>query len=186
MPKKMRLWTIHKNGAFSLTDGSVDHSRSEYYMSIPAVREAYPQLWRHLGLADGQIIWCYTRREDIPDTDTAKRIWEIEVGTSSVLAYIDDVVWNRILRIRVPLTPRYRKPIREEAARRFPDHSQARREYEKKLEQRFWDRRPPEGKLWRELFLDKPADGSSALIRHPLQEEWIVQEGPQGQALKRT
>jgi len=170
----MRLWTIHNNQGFSLTEGKVDHSKSEYYASIPAVREAYPKLWRHLGVDDGQIIWCYTRTEDIPVTSIPRHMWELEAPESSILTYIDDVTWNRLLGIRVRLTPRYTEAIREDAAKKFPHDPQARRQHEIESEKRWWDHKPPESTLWRELFLDKPVDGSPALLRHPIQKEWIV------------
>jgi hypothetical protein len=171
----MRLWTIHNNPAFSLTDGRVDHTKSEYYMSIQAVREAYPKLWRCLGVPDGQIIWCYTQKENIARTGTPKQMWELEVPEPSVLTYIDDVIWNRILKIRVPLTRRYTKAIQEKANKKFPDNPQSRRHYEKELENKFWDDKLPESALWNQLRLDKPIDGSSALIKHPVRKEWIIE-----------
>jgi hypothetical protein len=175
MPKKIRLWTIHNNGAFSLTDGRVDHGKSEYYMGIPAVHEAYPKLWRCLGVTDGQIIWCYVQEGDIPVTGTPKRMWELEVPESSVLTYTDDVIWNRILRIKVPLTRRYTKTIREKANKKFPDNPQSRRHYEKELEKKFWEDELSESALWNQLCLDRPVDGSSALIKHPVRKEWIIE-----------
>ncbi|MEN6576030.1 MAG: hypothetical protein ABFD90_06790 [Phycisphaerales bacterium] len=102
-------------------------------------------------------------------------MWELEVPESSVLTYVDDVVWNRILRIRVPLTARYTKAIREKANEKFPGNPQARRRYEKELETEFWDDDPPEDALWSQLRLDEPVDGSSALIKHPIRKEWIIE-----------
>jgi hypothetical protein len=170
----MRLWTAHRNRMFSLTSGRVDHAQSEYYRDVPRVSIMYARLWQKLGIRDGQIIWCYTRAEDILITSIPKYTWELEVPDSSILAYIDDVVWNCLLGIKIRLTSAYASPIREEAAKKYPDDPRLRRQFETESEHLFWDHMPPESTLWERLFLEKPVDGSSALIEHPVPDEWVV------------
>jgi len=138
------------------------------------VREAYLKLWRRLGVNDGQIIWCYTRREDIRVTSIPRYMWELEVSDSSILTYVDGVIWNCLLGIRVPLSARYTEAIRKEAAKKFPHDPHARRQFEIESEKRWWEHRRPESTLWKELFVDEPIEASSALLRHPIQKDWIV------------
>jgi hypothetical protein len=172
----MNLWTIHEANGFFLTKGRVDHSKSIYYNDTPGVKEAYHTLWPRIGVPDGQIVWCYTRKEDMSKTGTPKTLWILDVPESSIITYIDDIMWNCILGIRVRLTPRYMRDIKAEASASFPDDSKKRHMHENKLTEQFWRQERSGEELWTKVFLDEMVDGSPALIKHPVEEDWIIDE----------
>ncbi len=171
----MKLWTIHDTYDFKLSEGHVDHSKSDYYNNTPGVKEAYHQLWPLIRMPDGQIIWCYTRKKDIPQTGTPKIMYSLKVPEYSVIKYIDDIMWNCILGIRVCLTPSYKRNIRVKANAKFPNDPRKRRIFEKELEKEFWENKPPAEELWDNLLLDKAVDGSPALLKHPIPDDWIIE-----------
>jgi hypothetical protein len=170
----MKLWTIHDTYDFKLSKGHVDHSKSDYYNNTPGVKEAYYKLWPLIQVPDGQIIWCYTRKEDIRKTGTPKIKYTLKVPEDSVITYIDDIMWNYILGIRVNLTQSYKRKIRAEAGNKFPNNPCKRKTFEKELENKFWENKPPARELWEKLRLDKAVDGSPALIKHPIPYDWII------------
>ncbi len=170
----MRLWTIHKRNGFSLSEGSVDHSKSDYYRKTRGIKEAYQQLWPHIGVPNGQVIWCYTQEGDIPRTNTLKTKWSLQVPENGVIKYVDDIMWNCILGIRVHMTPCYRRVLRAIAGIQFPYNGHKRRAFEKELEKEFWQKKHAPAELWDKLLLDEAIPGSSALIRHPIPREWII------------
>lgn len=171
----MELWTIHDTYDFKLSEGHVDHSKSDYYNNTLGVKKAYPQLWSLIGIPDGQIIWCYTRKEDICITGIPIIRYTLEVPEDSVITYIDDIMWNCILGIQVRLTPSYRRPIRAEAGNKFPNDPYKRKDFEEELENKFWENKPPAEELWDNLLLDKAVDGSPALLKHPIPDDWIIE-----------
>ena len=170
----MKLWTIHDTYDFKLSEGHVDHSKSHYYNNTHGVKEAYRELWSLIKFPDGQIIWCYIRKGEIPITGTPKIMWTLEVPENSVIVYIDDIMWNRILGIRCRLTLSYRRNIRAEAEKKFPNDPCKQRILEKELEKEFWESKLPTEELWKKLLLDKAVDGSPALIKHPIPDKWII------------
>lgn len=169
----MKLWTIHNTEDFSLCSGHVDHSKSDYYNNKRGVKEAYQKLWPLIKVPDGQIIWCYTCKEDTK-TPTPKIQWSLEVPRGSIITYIDDIMWNCILGIKVKLTPRYMRNIRAAACSRFPYDGQKRRSYEEELENDFWNNVPSQQELWSKLLIDEAIDGSPVILKHPIREEWIT------------
>ncbi len=170
----MKLWTIHDTYDFKLSEGHVDHSKSDYYNNTPGVKKAYPQLWSLIRMLDGQIIWCYTRKEDICITSKPMIMYTLKVPEDSVITYIDDIMWNCILGNQVRLTPSYRRPIRAKVEKKFPNDSCNQIILEKELENKFWENKPPAKELWKKLLLDKAVDGFSALIKHPIPDDWII------------
>ena len=170
----MKLWTIHDTYDFKLSEGHVDHSKSDYYNNTPGVKEAYHQLWPLIRMPDGQIIWCYTRKKDICKTGTPKIMWTLEVPEDSVITYIDDIMWNCILGIRVCLTLSYRRPIRAKVEKEFPNDPCNQKILEKEFVKKFWENKPPAEELWEKLLLDKAVDGFPALIKHPIPDDWII------------
>lgn len=170
----MKLWTIHDTYDFKLSEGHVDHSKSDYYNNTLGVKEAYHKLWTLIKVPDGQIIWCYTRKEDIIKTGSPTIMWSLEVPEYSVITYIDDIMWNRILGIQCCLTPSYKCNIRAEAENKFPNDPCKQRILEKELEKEFWENKPPAEELWGKLLLDNAVDSLSALIKHPIPDDWII------------
>lgn len=172
----IKLWHIHKTNGFKLSEGHVDHSKSEYCNDDKlGIKEAYHKLWDIIKVPDGQILWCSTLN-NIPKTSIPRFVSTLEVPECYLIKYIDDIKWNQILGNPVPLTLRYSRPIKAKANDKFPNDPQKRRTFENELEDEFWENKPPEEELWKNLFLDKPdEDGSSALIKHPIPEEWIIE-----------
>ncbi|MCH7702889.1 MAG: hypothetical protein IID37_14490, partial [Planctomycetes bacterium] len=168
-----KLWTWHKPD-FSLLDGHVDHTRSEYVRTVDGVGGACRQLAARIGT--GQLIWCYT----VPDQRIVRPChteveWVLDVPPKSILQLVDDIVWNRILGIRCTLPPKIRHAWRDEALRRFPYDAGARAGFETEQEESFWTQ-PPSGESWWDvLFVREEArEGVSALVPHPVEAEWIV------------
>lgn len=173
----MKLWHPSDRNDFKLSEGHVDHSKSEYCNDDKlGIKEAYPKLWELIKVPDGQIIWCYTRKENIPKTSTPRFTSTLEVPEDSWIRYIDDIKWNQILGIpKVHLTLRYSRPIKDKANDKFPNDPQKWRDFENELEDEFWENKPPAEELWKNLFLEKPdEDGSSALLKHPILAKWII------------
>lgn len=181
----MKLWAIHNKNDdtndFKLSEGRVDHSKSDYYNDkhgvTPGVKEAYHRLWSLIKVPDGQIIWCCTREKDFVKTSTPKIKWTLDVPECSIITYIDYIVWNRILDIRVPLPTSYKRDIKAKAGAN-PNDGPKRYALEKKLEKEFWENKPPVEELWEKLLIDKAGDCSNALIKHPIPTNWIIKSEP--------
>ena len=178
----MKLWTIHDTNDdtndFKLSKGRVDHSKSDYYKNKRGGKEAYHRLWPLIKVPDGQIIWCYTREKDFVKTTTPRIKWTLDVPEYSVITYIDAIMWNHILDIRVSLNSSYKRDIKAKANDEFPNDGNKRYALEKKLEKEFWENKPPVEELWEKLLLDKAVDGSQALIKHPIPADWIIENEP--------
>ena len=179
---KLKLWTIHDTNDdtndFKLSEGRVDHSKSYYYNKTRDIKKAYHQLWPLIKVPDGQIIWCYTREKDCAKTSTPKIRWALKVPECSIITYIDEIMWNCILDIRVSLNSSYKRDIKAKANDEFPNDGNKRYALEKKLEKEFWENKPPVEELWEKLLLDKAVDGSQALIKHPIPDDWIIEKKP--------
>ena len=168
----MRLWSLHKPD-FSLTCGRVDHTKSEYYQNTPGVPEAYEELWKLIGIPEGQIVWCFTCRDEIKP-EVPKVLWELEVPEKEIVRFVDDIVWNRILGIRCALPTRLRQCFHREAIETFPDNPSKRNDYREKKVDAFWRKDAPTGNWWDLLFVQKSCEGASAIVRHPLRHGWVV------------
>jgi hypothetical protein len=169
---QIQLWTIHRP-EFSIIEGCIDHSKSEYYQSTPGVRSAYAELWQRLKLRDGQVLWCYTQDVGIPVTSTEKIKWELCVPGSEVITFIDDIVWNRILGIKCRVRSDLFWQWRKESQSKYPYDPEAARAYEKDCFNNFWNEEPKSGSWWDELFVGDPGEYVSALIKHPVPTQWV-------------
>ncbi len=161
----MQLWSWQEPG-FSLFEGSVDHEQSEYVRSVAGIREAYRGLAQRLGT--NQLIWCYTVRDEYIRFGTRVE-WVLDVPTTHVLAFMDGIVWNRILGIKSSVPQELRWQWTQEAIRLFmPDVAAAER-HEQECYKRFWDQAPPPGGWWTKLFVE-PQVGETiwALLAHPI------------------
>ena len=170
----MRLWTWQKPG-FPLCSGRVDHERSEYVQTVPGVREAYQRLSNHLGT--DQFVWCYTKPDQRIVLPVHTEVeWILEIPSDNILAFIDDIVWNRILGIECGL-PRYLELQWKRASMEcFPDDSEARTKYVKSQRKQFWGQTPPLGDWLTELFVkEQSCEFVSAIVPHPVREAWVVQ-----------
>ena len=144
----MKFWSLH-DPAFSLIDGTVDHSLSEFYTSVKGVKDAYHKLWTRIGRPDGQIVWCYTVNDHIPRTGIAKVLWCLDIPDDRILCFVDDIAWNKIIGQNQVALPRH---LRHE-----------------------WDRQPKTGNWWDELVVSDNVPGllTTALIQHPVPETYV-------------
>ena len=170
---KIELWTIHPEG-FSITEGCVDHAKSRYYQETPCVKEAYHELWDRLSIESGQVVWCYTRENDILITGVKIIKWKLCVPVSEVLRFIDGIVWNRILGIKCFVRSDMKYKWRKEAISKYRNNSVDSKAYEKQCCENFWKREPESGSWWNELFVDDQGEAVSALVKHPVPTQWVL------------
>ena len=167
---------VHPPG-FSLTEGCVDHSKSEYYRNTDGVKEAYHELWRRLQIPDGQVVWCYTNDGGIEKTSVKKVKWELYDPDLKIIRFIDDLVWNRILGIKCGVRNGMGGGIgrqwHEDALKKFLNDPEASEAYERTCFENFWSQESKSGNWWNELFTENAGIGVSALIRHPVPCKWI-------------
>ena len=169
----MKLWSLHTPG-FSLTRGRVDHARSEYWRECRTVRKAYPKLWELIGVPDGQVIWYFTAQTGILRTGVKKILWELNVPDSEIIAFVDSIVWNRVLERQCALPRDLRARWLGEANDEFPGDSAKRDAYLREQEEQFWLRKPPSGDWWDSLLTERRShEAVSAITRHPACEGWI-------------
>ena len=166
------LWTIHSPD-FDLTAGKVDHSKSKYYLSVSGVKEAYHELWRRLNTPEGQIIWCYTERDDIVRTGEEKIRYEMKIPHENVICFLDSLVWNRILGIKCGVGNKMRRQWKEEGIEKCPNdyHSYIEKRYEE-----FWNQKPKTGSWWDELFVQNIGECIDAIIHHPVHENFVKEQ----------
>jgi hypothetical protein len=150
----MKLWTW-QSPDFSLTEGHVIPERSDYFQTVLGIPKAYRRLWKRFGT--DQIIWCYTNADAHYKSPIVETEWSLDVPDAQVLAFVDDLVWNRILGIKCALPrPLCRDWTEEQVAA-------------------FWARKAPPGGWWNCLFVNHgKGDSTSALIRHPIPQEWVI------------
>ncbi len=167
------LWTW-QTPDFSLLTGRVDHEKSEYVQTVRGVREAYVELAHRLGT--DQLIWCYTVSDEYDSLPGNTRVeWVLDVPVSSVLAFVDAIVWNRILGIECGFPRRWELEWRSEAIQVHPDNVRARDRFVDERRRAFWDQPQPKGGWWENLFVDQQAaECVAALLIHPIMEEWVT------------
>lgn len=169
----MKLWTW-QTPDFRLFDGRVDHNRSYYYQTVEGVPSAYKKLAELIGT--NQLIWCYTvpdQRIVLPCHTEVELI--LDVPRESILAFVDEVVWNRILGIRCELPSGVWRPWRDDGRRSFPGNVAAQNHHEAKQRGAYWTQPPPGENWWDSLFAgDRAEECVSALVPHPVAKEWVV------------
>ena len=163
------LWTIQFPD-FDLTSGRVDHNRSEYFLTVSGVKNAYQELWHRLNTPDGQTVWCYTSEDGIVKTGVKKIRWELCMPKKEIICYLDSLVWNRILGIRCIVGNTMRNQWVREAIKLASNNSDV---YYKKLEDDFWNRKPKTGSWWDELFVQNTGECVDAIIRHPVPDKFV-------------
>ncbi|MFC1635052.1 hypothetical protein ACFL5Z_09430 [Planctomycetota bacterium] len=162
----------------------MDHAKSKYFQNTPCVKQAYPELWRRINIPDGQIIWCYLDKTEIRKTGIEMVLWKlclpetevIRLPGSKVIQFVDDMVWNRILgRERECELPQgLCNQWREKSVEKYPNNPAAAKNYEKKCQNDYRNKKPKSNSWWDELFVQRGQSTSiSALIRHPVRKDWI-------------
>lgn len=165
----MKLWSW-QTPDFSLVDGTVDHTRGEYYRDTQNVPEAYDKLSQLVGTEDW--IFCYIRRNDHSDPPSGgnRCEWELDIPQDEILRFLDDVVWNSILDIRCSLSTERRQKIWSQVLEREPYNAEARKALERRLTEEFFPSCSKE-QMWTQLSVDGPGeagDQRSALVQHPV------------------
>lgn len=167
----LQLWTFQTQD-FSLTEGCVDHSKSEYHRMVQGVPLAYQKLADLLGT--DQIVWCYTDRTDYKKTGVSRTEWVLEVPESEILKFIDGFVWNRILGQKCPPPKELLYSWRVPAIERHPGDFPAQERFIADQNKSYWELPPPSGDWWNHLFVENSEnEGIDALIRHPIRREWV-------------
>lgn len=169
----MKLWTRHGLG-FSLLCGHVDHQKSPYARKYPSVREAYPQLWGRIGT--NQIIWCSIEPKEPTLVPELEQDWILNVPRESILRFVDNIVWNRIVDLApCELPQKLLRQWDDDALRLHPDDEAERERTRKVLEQDFWEQPPPGDSWWDSVFAENEHCGSvSAIVQHPVRSEWVL------------
>ncbi len=167
------LWSWQEPD-FSLTEGAVDHRRSEYYKTVAGVPKSYKELSKRLGT--DQFIWCYTRQDEYnPRLGCTRVEWQLKVPEDRVLRKVCSVVWHCIVwcnggeRGLVGTPPKkFERLWRGIAGRYGLKFDNFNKEF-----YRFWYAKTDE-ELWDALFLDK-VDGecTDVLLRHPVEDKWV-------------
>jgi len=181
----MRLLTYQPPG-FSLTEGTVDHLKSEYF-KIPQVKQAYPLLWKRIG-TNGNVIWCYTSQGRYKKTSREMIESVLDVPESNV-RLVDETVWNYILQLDGVGPPKkYRDQVDAEARRIHPSDRVERSKFISEKYKAFWARQAPSGDWWNHLIIRSieeavDSEAVSAIVAHPLPKEWILSSGPAPRSL---
>lgn len=167
----MELRTWHESD-FSLTSGTVDHARSEYYSNVRGVPDAYAELATRLGT--DQVVWCYVRPGEYLNGPHLTRVeWVLEVPDDKILAIVDAFIWNKILGIKTFPRGLYRDWLDDARAQRanIDEYVQSRMEdYHSQPE-------PTRG-WWSALCItDTTAEGATVLLRHPVPRSWVLRDG---------
>ena len=171
----MQLWTYHEP-RFSLTSGSVDHSLSTYYCTVEGVPEAYRRLWARLD-NNTQIVWCYTVPNQYSPTGIGRVEWLLDISDEAITAFVDDIVWNRILGVRCGLPTALRSKWKDEAIAAHPEDAAGRKVHVEKQTEKFWSLEAPDGDWWKVLFVAQQArECVSALIDHPIDTACVTRK----------
>lgn len=164
----INLWTIHTPD-FSITEGRVEHSKSNYYQNTQGVKEAYPKLWQRINIPDGQIIWCYLDKTEIRKTSKKWCCGKSVYLYQKLLSML--MIWFGI-ESRVPSSLFFQ--WRKEGIDKFPHNPTLAHDYERKCRDDYWAQKPKGNSWWDELFVKMDKGLSiSALVLHPVQEDLI-------------
>jgi hypothetical protein len=171
----MELW--HYAGPdLHLANGHIDHSRSAYRGDLK-IMAAYRELWNRLDIRDGQILWCYTEHGQRRLTGTTEREWHLRVPPDQIISCVDGLVWNRIIGSRSHVTRQMREEWIGEAQGLYPHDADACERHESMRLDQFWDEPEPPGGWWGRLLIPlETAEAKDAIIRHPVNRDWIIGE----------
>lgn len=165
----MLLWS-YQNHNFSLTEGKVDHSRSEFYNSSAAFKTAYVEL--HKRLKTQQVVWCCTKSEF--ELWKGRIEWQLDVPFDKFLAVVDQLAWNKILGKKCSPPTLQRHRWQKEAIALAPNNSKKQQEiYAANYAE--YDKPEPLVTLWNRLFISNVNDESAnILLTHPISSGWVL------------
>ena len=176
----MKLWSLHTSN-FSLTEGTVDPTKSEYQQNVPNISKHYPKLLELIEIPNGQIIWYHTDHKRIPKTRVQMILWEVEVPKTESIKFVDSIVWNRILGIKCCLPKSVCEKWEDAGRKKFTGDRPKYDAYVQEQTEQFWSRKPPTGDWWDSLLIDPIAnprrdESVSAITRHPIPEAWVIKK----------
>ena len=169
------LWTI-QSPEFDIRTGRVDHSKSEYYLTVPGVKEAYHELWQRLNIPEGQIIWCYAHENNIVKTRTEKIKWMLHFPRSEVICFVDNLVWNRILGTIHNVALRNMQNQWFEKWEKIPNNPTTLEAYIRMCEKEFRAQKPKTGSWWDELFVRNADESIDTIIHHPVPDKFVKEQ----------
>ena len=176
--KKMRLWTLQGKD-FAIESTPVDHTKSAYYndvINLPNVQWAYHRLSEYL-LTD-KFLWCFPLENFHRESE--KAVYELEVPEEEILEYICECVWHKII------SKCQKNFNNRDCYLHWPKHS---RDYVEQQNKKCYSTES-EDRLWSRLFWPQPTTipcpagmvmqpnqrdkMCSALIKSPIEKEWII------------
>ena len=104
-------------------------------------------------------------------------LYELEVPQSKIIAFVDDIVWNKILGYK-PGLPSIERRWRNEAIEKSPGNRKAHDKYVEERYKELWIEPPPSGDHWNELIVTRPCELVSAVIAHPVPKEMLLDSTP--------
>jgi len=167
----MKLWTWHGR-SFSITEGHVDHTRSDYCQDVRGYTQAVARLGCMLG--SDQFLWCLDYRVENP---WPRRVeWSLEVPDDAILAFVDTLVWERILGNQyIPHDLESRWLHEAMAKGQDPDA------FSRVMRQQFEDVLPHRRELWDNVFAEAvqnrfcpDCERNTVLIPFPAKPEWVL------------
>ena len=128
-----------------------------------------------------QIIWCSICKDDILWTGGLRILWQLNVPRCKIVTFVDEIVWNRILRIKKFVPPACLERRWKEEAMKSPPPDGGRsnastNEYIRRKRKEFWNRKSPTGNWWDQLFDPEYPEHTSAIIRHPIPIDWVLEK----------
>lgn len=178
--KIMRLWTWQKRD-FDITnkDVRVENLENSQYANGPGENRSehfktiYSRLFKKLGT--DQFHWFFKEEDEAKSKEShiefykqGRVLWEINVPVANVFKRICGIAWNHLLKTNTfpsklhdywRLKANYDHSLIEKWKQEFED---------------FWGSKS-EDELWDLLLLKKAVEGcTQVLLRHPLENTWIV------------
>lgn len=167
----MLLWSWQEP-EFSLTSGTVDHSKSEYYQTVPGIPAAYAELAKRLETP--KIVWCYVRHDEYDSSSETTRVeWALDVPDELILAIVDPFVWDKIIGQKT-----LPSMIRSRWFSEAPIQEPARSVYLEQQLNDYHSQPEPIGGWWSRLFVtDTTIEGATVLLKHPVPDSCVVSVG---------
>ena len=171
------LWTWQGFDFDPLLD-RLDRSKSEFLTcpgSCPDIRRAYADLDKLLSLPPDrkhQFVWCFTTDSCLQNPWNGRRLWRIDVPQDSILAYVNDCMWNHLIGSKsVPMS------LRNQWKNELYSKRAAGEQFDQEIswrEREYHDSFPSREACLAALLSPKgPGEDVSALVSLPFDESWI-------------
>jgi len=170
------LWTW-QGLDFDPCSHRVDRTKSGFLTNpaFPDIRRGYAELDELLSLPpdrEGQFLWYYTTDSWVQHPWSKRCLWPIEVPRVSILAFVDDRLWEHLIGSKwVP------RGLREQWERELFSQPVAREEFSQevsKREREYHDSFPSRKECLKSLLSPAgPGEDVSALVSVPLDASWL-------------